>query len=137
MTTANRLLLYGEAARLYDIYSLDGGFFRIKYRQDRRPGLAKENPVWFHLKHWPVSFAIGGWLWFRRWQYERLTRRIWQNPDRFAYEDAAISQTAGKEFETLDLFTKTRGGMEAVGKARKIKAITAGARKRGAETASA
>ncbi|WP_368669495.1 radical SAM protein [Roseibium sp. RKSG952] len=130
MTTANRLLLYGEAARLYNVYSLDGGFFRLKYRKDRRAGYKRENFLWFHLKYWPRSFAIGAWLWFRRGQYERLTRRMWKDAARFDYTDAAISHAGEDEYTELELFTKTRGGVEAVHKAKKIKSLTESAKKR-------
>ncbi|WP_310620636.1 B12-binding domain-containing radical SAM protein [Flexibacterium corallicola] len=124
MTTANRLLLYGEAARLQNIYSLDNGFFRLKYRQDRRPGLPLENVLWFHLKFWPRAIATAMWISFRRWRYERLTSRMWKDPKRFDYKDVAISRTGETEYNKLELFTKTRGGIQAVQKAQKIKSLT-------------
>lgn len=124
MTTANRLLLYGETTRLYDVYSLDGGFFRIKHRLDRRPGLPKENAVLFYLKFWPHALLSVCWLTFRRWRYERFTMKLWHDPKRFDYMDKAITPPTEAEYDTLELFTQTRGGAEAVKKHQWLKKLT-------------
>ncbi|MES0880511.1 B12-binding domain-containing radical SAM protein [Roseibium sp. SCP14] len=43
IATMNRLLLYGTGSRLHNVFSLDGGYLRLKYRTDRHPGLPLKN----------------------------------------------------------------------------------------------
>lgn len=114
MTTAHRLLLYGTAARLANIYSLDGGIVRVKSRRDRRPGLPRESRLSFYPRYWWQMVSITARLIWLRWYYLRLTRRIWSDPKRHDYVDTAITPPNQSEFEELDLFTQTRGGEGAV-----------------------
>lgn len=130
ISTANRLLVYGTGTRLYNVYSLDGGYFRLKDRTDRRPGLPLENPILFHLKYWPASLwklARMSWGYFT---FRRMVKKMWADPARFDYRDIAIAPASEQEYAALDLFTKTRGGEEAVQKARRLREITATAREK-------
>ncbi len=132
ITTANRLLLYGLGNRLYRIYSLDAGYFRLKSRDERRPGLPMENWLSFHLKHWPKTVYNAAALALGKWQYLRLTKKLWRDPAKLEYRDRAISDKGEEELESLELFTKTRGGMEAVAKAKKLQQITVKAKRKAA-----
>ncbi|MEM7190796.1 MAG: radical SAM protein [Pseudomonadota bacterium] len=114
MTTAHRLLLYGTAARLYNIYSLDGGMIRIKSRRERRPGLPRESWLRFYPSYWWQMFSLTARLLLLRWYYLRLTRRLWTDPARHEYRDTAITPPEASEFDELDLFKQTRGGEDAV-----------------------
>ncbi len=86
------------------IHPLESGLLRLKYRRDRRPGLAIE-PIWtFYPKYLAetVSKAV-------RWAalYVGLRRRylrIKRDPQRFAYRDLAMTPVAAADAETHELF---------------------------------
>lgn len=129
ITTMNRLLVYGTASRLYKVFSLDSGYLRLKYRKDRRPGMPLENPLLFYPKHYFETLRNITILAANRWRYLRFVKKLWSDPDRFAYSDKAIAPIKGEDFETLELYTATRGGQQAVATHRKMEGIKRKARK--------
>lgn len=124
MTTANRLILYGWGSRLNQIFSLDLGLFRLKYRRDRRPGRPLESRWIFYPRY--LAQSLWGYLVLisLRLYYLRLTRRLWSDPARADYSDAAITRLKDEEFGTLSLYTETRGGIEAVERRQKAEQRT-------------
>lgn len=128
IATMNRLLVYGTGSSLHNVFSLDGGFLRLKYRRDRRPGLPLENPLVFYPKNIFVTLRNITILATTRWRYLRFIRKLWADPDRFSYTDAAIAEVKTGDFETLDLYTATRGGRQAVETHRKMEEIKRRAR---------
>jgi hypothetical protein len=135
ISTANRLLVYGTGTKLYNVYSLDGGYVRLKDRKDRRPGLPLENPVLFYLKYWPESLWKVARVGLGYYLFRRMVKKLWADPARFDYRDLAITPTSEQDYAALDLFTKTRGGEEAVRKAQRIREITTTARVKAAPEA--
>jgi pyruvate-formate lyase-activating enzyme len=119
LTTVNRLFFYGTLPRLHDHYTLDMGFYRRRWRHERRPGLPRENAVWFHLREAFERLRLFTLGYLEHGRMRRLALRIWADPKRREYVDTAITraESAAAEQETLDLY-KTRGGAEAVAKAR-------------------
>jgi hypothetical protein len=98
------------------LHPLEGGIFRRKYRLDRRPGLPIENPLVF----WARFAAESAW---KAWGYgmnrlrgRRILNRVMRDPGRASYSDTAIKPIALDDFETLDLFKETAGGIAAVEK---------------------
>jgi hypothetical protein len=86
------------------IHPLEGGFLRLKFRRDRRPGQAIE-PIWSFYPRYVVETA--GKL--ARWMalYSRLRRiylRVKHDPKRYAYTDVAMTALAADEEETHELF---------------------------------
>jgi hypothetical protein len=86
------------------IHPLEGGFLRLKFRRDRRPGLAVE-PVWSFYPRYLAELAAK----LARWTalYVKLRRiylRIKTDPQRFAYTDIAMTAVADDEAETHELF---------------------------------
>ncbi|QFT30961.1 Radical SAM superfamily protein [Labrenzia sp. THAF82] len=128
ISTMNRLLIYGTGSRLHNVFSLDGGYLRLKYRKDRRPGLKLENPLVFYPKYYLSTVRNMSLLAARRWQYLRFIRKLWSDPKRFDYTDQAIAPAGHGDFETLDLYTATRGGRQAVASHRKMEGIKRKAR---------
>jgi hypothetical protein len=86
------------------IHPLEGGFLRLKFRRDRRPGLPLE-PLWlFYPKY---AAATAGKL--ARWaglylKLRRIYLRIKSDPKRYAYTDDAMTVFADDETEGQELF---------------------------------
>ncbi|MGE3832233.1 MAG: radical SAM protein [Parvibaculaceae bacterium] len=98
------------------LHPLEGGIFRRKYRLDRRPGMAIENPLVF----WTKFAAESAW---KAWGYgmnrlrgRRILNRVMRDPGHKTYTDTAIKPIGLDDFETLDLFKETSGGTAAVEK---------------------
>jgi len=73
---AYAVISYYASYRFERVHPLQCGFFRRKVRTTRRPGLARENPLVFHLRRaWEIASSYLG---FARYclQIERLRRRI-------------------------------------------------------------
>ena len=130
ISTMNRLLVYGTASRLHNVFSLDGGYLRLKYRKDRRPGLPRENPLLFYSKYYLETARNISLLAVTRWRYLHFIKQLWSDPKRFDYMDQAIAPAGKDEFETLGLYTATRGGRKAVDTHRKMEGIKQRARAR-------
>jgi radical SAM superfamily enzyme YgiQ (UPF0313 family) len=87
-----------------DVHPLETGFFRLKYRRDRRPGLGIE-PAW---RFYPKLFAETV-VKQARWAaiYARLLRiavRAARDPKRLQYMDAALAPVTDHEEATSELF---------------------------------
>jgi hypothetical protein len=83
---------------------LEGGFLRLKFRRDRRPGRTLE-PVWRFYPRYAseVVGKLGRWAWL----YMRLRRiylAIRNDPRRFDYTDLAMTPVSDDEFQTHELF---------------------------------
>jgi hypothetical protein len=94
LTTVYRLLWYRDFRRFHGCHPLEGGFFRVKVRRDRRSGMAIENPVSFYAKYAVTETRN---LLGMGWDYIKLRRamqRIWTDPKRFDYRDQAITPPA-------------------------------------------
>jgi hypothetical protein len=100
------------------IHPLEGGVIRLKYRRDRRSGMAIEPLGVFHLKL-AVEFCkkvlIYGAL---AWQAYRIGQRVKNDPNRYAYSDLALEPVVEEDMDKLALFAKTAGGEAAVSKKR-------------------
>ena len=51
-TVAYLLTWFWASFHFYNIYPLETGIIRRRYRRDRRPGLPLENPLIFYARHW-------------------------------------------------------------------------------------
>jgi len=86
------------------IHPLEGGFLRLKFRRDRRPGFALD-PAWSFYPKYFAGLASK----LARWTalYVRLRRiylRIKHDPRRYAYSDIAMTAVAADEAVTHELF---------------------------------
>ena len=86
------------------IHPLEGGFLRLKFRSDRRPGLPIE-PAWlFYPKYWLETLRKQGqWLSFYL-RMRMIYLRIKRDPERRNYMDLALSPVADDETESRELF---------------------------------
>jgi hypothetical protein len=91
-------------------HPLESGYFRLKFRRERRPTLPRESMLVFYPRFaWDTvrsHFWMGYWI----LRMNRVRRRIHADVARRQYTDLALSTASGKqEFDTLSLFTETRG----------------------------
>ena len=107
------------AVRYEGVHPLQGGYFRIKQRRERRPELPLESAPVFYAKRaaelWRKYTGVlvyGASLW-------RLRRRIEADPLKNAYTDEAISEVVDAENETLEMFTLNDSARAAVIKAKR------------------
>jgi len=108
------MLWFYLMVRYEGVHPLEGGYFRLKVRRDRRRGMPIENPIVFYPRYW------GEMIW-KHLQYVRILARLYpiyrgikKAPDRYTYTDLALSQASEAEFESLAMFTETQGGETAV-----------------------
>jgi hypothetical protein len=103
------------AIDLEDIHPLESGFFRMKFRTDRRPGLAIE-PIWtFYARYWfetAVKLIRWATLYLRlRVLYLRIRRAMPRKQPgvlrKLAYRDLAMTPANEHEAETYELFGTT------------------------------
>lgn len=112
------------------VHPLEGGYFRLKFRKDRRSGLPIENPLVFYpryvweviSKHWAYVSAV--------WRVHRIYRRVKAAPGRHEYSDVAIAPMSADMEEDLAMIRETRGGKDAVAKSARDASIVKAAKKR-------
>ncbi|HJW86379.1 MAG TPA: radical SAM protein [Candidatus Brocadiaceae bacterium] len=86
------------------VHPIEGGFLRLKYREDRRPGLPLEPAVLFYPKY------FAGMLWKQiRWVtlYMRLRMiylKIKRDPNRRNYTDITLETVVDSEVDTREMF---------------------------------
>jgi hypothetical protein len=85
------------------IHPLEGGFFRLKYRRDRRPGRLLE-PAWCFYPRcwWELAVKMTRWaaLYLR---LRRIYLRIKHDPRRWEYTDLAMTPISDEE-RTREIF---------------------------------
>ena len=86
------------------IHPLEGGFFRLKFRRDRRPGFAIE-PAWkFYPRYFAETLSK-----LRKWTslyfaLHRIYARIKRDANRLTYMDVALTPVMDDELETHELY---------------------------------
>ncbi|MFL6246543.1 MAG: B12-binding domain-containing radical SAM protein [Thermoanaerobaculia bacterium] len=119
---SNAILLmawFRGSIHIEKVHPLEAGFFRKKFRRDRRSGLPIV-PMW---KFYPQYFAetvskLGRWLGL----YGGLRRayvRIKRDPERYEYSDLALTPVTDAEMDTLELFHHTEAAEAYVARERK------------------
>jgi len=102
--TMSNLVWFGGTMRIEKTHPIEGGFIRLKFRRDRRPGLPRESPFIFYPRY------LAGIVWKQlQWgslflNHYLILRRVLKDPQRSAYSDLAISPVMDDEIETHELF---------------------------------
>ena len=128
--TLNRLLWYRDFYRLYKCHPLEGGFFRVKARRDRRSGMPLENPVSFYAKFAVSEMRNLGSMALTYMRLHRTMKRIRSDPARRAYRDIAITPPGHDEL-SLGLYAETRGTAAAMERQTRQNAIIRAAQAKG------
>ena len=133
-SASNAILLmtwFKGSIHIEGVHPLEAGFFRYKFRDDRRPGFARV-PAWEFYPTYVIETARK----LAKWSsiYLDLRRkyvRIKRDPARLAYTDVALTPVSDAEIDTLDLFHHTDAAEAFVARERKpaaapSAAVTAG-----------
>ena len=106
------------------VHPLEGGFFRIRRRRDRRPELARENPLKFYPRFAleTVGNFIALWRFYAKFRAVGLS--IEADPNRFAYTDKALMPVTDSDDETHELLTHSATARAAVEHYRYVQRLT-------------
>jgi hypothetical protein len=112
------MLWFYFSIRFEKVHPLESGYFRLKFRRDRRPDIPREFMLAFYPRYLfeilRAHFGIAYWV--LRMGIKR--RRIKGDPLRKEYRDLALQEDMTDELDELTLFQNTRGGRQAVVKKR-------------------
>lgn len=115
-----KLLFWYGCIKFENVHPLEGGFFRRKYRRDRRVGMPLENPlvfypsfVWEVLKKHIIFLNM-------LWHYHQICRRV--ERDTSTYADLTLIPEQTTKMEELQLFTVTPAAKATAEKARQKQA---------------
>jgi len=89
--------------RFEHIHPLEGGFYRRKYRRDRRSGMPIESPLVFYPKRVAELVAKHAKMIALHVRHERVKKRIINDPEAPSYTDIALTPVNSAEQETLNL----------------------------------
>ena len=77
----------------------------------------KREPVLLFYPKFVIESARKGFNYWRGFRKEKaLLKRIVNDPARYRYTDLSLQKASEEELDSLDMFQKTRGGVEAVAK---------------------
>ena len=110
------------------VHPLEGGFLRRKYRDSRRPGLPREPALAFWAKYVKEMAVKHAGIVATLWTFERMRRRIKNDPLAASYRDLSLSPVADDEDETLEMLAGSSVSRAAVEHQRKVQRLTATAR---------
>lgn len=86
------------------IHPLEGGFLRLKFRRDRRPGLPLE-PLGLFYPNYLTKTAVKQLKWIQLYLgIYSIYKRIKRDPRRFEYTDVALSEVSDDETDTMEMF---------------------------------
>ena len=111
------MLWFFFSIRYARVHPLDGGYFRLRFRKDRRPTMKRENPFVFYPRY--LGELIGNHFWMAYWlaRMGLVRRRIRHDGQATRnYTDLSLTPLADEEVADLALFAETRGGAEALDK---------------------
>jgi hypothetical protein len=124
-SASNAILLmtwFKGSIHIENVHPLEAGFFRYKFRGDRRPGLPVI-PAW---RFYPSYLAeTAGKL--AQWSaiylgLRRIYMRIKRDPRRLDYTDLALTPVTDAEMDTLELFHHTDAAEAYVARERRTEA---------------
>lgn len=104
------------------VHPLESGFFRLKYRKDRRPGLPIENPLVFYPRYL-ANLGLKTWRLARLYyKYHPLRRKLDADSSAQDYTDTALLPANDSDLTHLEMFDATDAARDAAAKAqRKIR----------------
>ncbi len=79
-TVAYLLTWFWASFHFYNIYPLETGMIRRRYRRDRRPGMPLENPLLFYARHWGGQVVTYGRILAMFAKIHLWTRRLERDP---------------------------------------------------------
>jgi hypothetical protein len=120
------LYQFSTMHRLEGVHPLQSGVFRLRHPDERRPGLPRENPLFFWIR---LVTGLIRKTWFTLSTLTRLSFaavRISSDPKRLEYADEAMARVTDDDEFNLDLLNQTSGAKEAVAHQKKVFELTHG-----------
>jgi len=120
------LYQFSTMHRLEGVHPLQSGIFRLRHPDERRPGLPRENPLFFWIR---LVTDLVRKTWFTLSMLTRLSFaavRISSDPKRLEYADEAMARVTDDDELNLDLLNQTPGAKEAVAHQKKVFELTRG-----------
>ena len=114
------LLMWSYASvTLEGMHPYQGGYFRRKYRLDRRPTLPVESPWAFYprylgeivSKHYKLARTV--------LRYRKIAIRLKGDPEARNYMDIALTPVTDGDLDSYEMFTATEAGKTAASSVRK------------------
>jgi len=99
------LWFYG-CMKFEGVHPLEGGYFRHKYRLDRRPEMPIENPFVFYPRRMAEVVRNHAGILAMLWKFGRMRRRIKADPAALNYTDLALTLVSKAEETELEIFTQ-------------------------------
>jgi radical SAM superfamily enzyme YgiQ (UPF0313 family) len=110
-SATNAILLmtwFGGSIHIEGVHPLESGFFRKKFRTDRRSGLPIE-PAWKFYPAYFIESIVKLARWFGTYASLRLIyEKAKRDPNKYAYMDTALQPVTDDDEETLELFHQKR-----------------------------
>jgi hypothetical protein len=123
---AGLLSMFSMAVEIENVHPLQGGFFRRKYRVDRRHGMPIESVWVFYFKYAREIVTKHARAARRAYSLDRLRRRIRKDPLRYRYFDPALASVEADETDRLEMFTHNEAARREVERTRRIAELTSG-----------
>lgn len=111
------LWFYG-CITLEKVHPLQGGYFRRKYRRDRRPGLPLENPLLFYGRYAREILSKHLRLARMSARLMRVRRELKRDIRAREYTDLSLQPVTDADLETLEMFNVTDAAVATARKAR-------------------
>jgi hypothetical protein len=112
------LWFYG-CITLEKLHPLEGGYLRRKYRTDRRPGMALENPLAFYPRYAGETVYKHARLLHLFLRLSRVRRRLKRDPEARYYRDTALSPVRDEDLDELDIFRSSDAAKSFADQARR------------------
>ena len=117
-TVAYLLTWFWASFHFYNIYPLETGMIRRRYRRDRRPGMPLENPLVFYARHWGGQVVTYGRILAMFAKIHLWTRRLERDPNAKNYTDEALRTT--DDYDHQEMYQLTEAARQAGAKAKRI-----------------
>lgn len=118
-TTFTTILWFKLMIEFEGVHPLEGGAFRLKFRRDRRHGLACESRIVFYPRYL-AEIARKAWQYWSIYRQAKATlQQVLAAPNRWTYSDLAITPSIDSESDELDLYHATSGGEAALARKRR------------------
>jgi radical SAM superfamily enzyme YgiQ (UPF0313 family) len=117
-TVAYLLTWFWASFHFYNIYPLETGIIRRRYRRDRRPGLPLENPLLFYPRHWGGQVVTYAKILAMFARVHLMVRRIERDPHAKAYTDEALRLT--DDYENQEMYQLSEAARQAGVKAKRV-----------------
>jgi len=109
------MLWFFFSIRYAGVHPLDGGYFRLRFRADRRLSMPRERPYVFYPRY--LAEILHNHFWMGYWLVRMgiARQRIRYDENAKAYTDISL-QPNDQDLQDLALFGTTRGGLQVAAK---------------------